>query len=136
MMKTSNNGPVKGSELFPHLTDAQGNKVKQLVAEGYEFDYDASSAANRTVMRKGYDFWVFGNDGTDEPMPKPPYKPETGITKDQDNKVWELSVMGYQGNLAKSVAAAGLVMEKGDDFWFFGLGGEIMHNPDGITIKV
>lgn len=86
MMKTSNNGPVKGSE--------------------------------------------------NKPAQKPPYNPATGLTEEQDQKLWELSNEGYLGNMEKSVAAAGLVVEKGDDFWFFGLDGSIMHNPDGITIKV
>lgn len=46
-----------------------------------------------------------------------------------DNYVWDKQ---------HSVAAAGVVLKRQSDgdFWFFGMEGEIMHNPEGITIKL
>lgn len=57
-------------------------------------------------------------------------------TKEQLDKTDELRAQGYIWNQAKSISACGVVMEKDNDIWFFGLGGEIMHNPEGLTIKV
>lgn len=44
----------------------------------------------------------------------------------------------YVWDKGRSVAAAGVVLKRDSDgdFWFFGMEGEIMHNPDGITIKL
>lgn len=45
---------------------------------------------------------------------------------------------GYKWNKQHSTAAAGVILKRDSDgdFWFFGMEGEIMHNPDGITIKL
>lgn len=60
-------------------------------------------------------------------------KDENGITEHQKEKMSEISDKGYKWNREESGAAAGVVMEKWHggkrDFWFFGLDGEIMHNP-------
>lgn len=43
----------------------------------------------------------------------------------------------YKWDKQHSVAAAGVVLKRPDgDFWFFGMEGEIMHNPDGIKIPI
>lgn len=57
-------------------------------------------------------------------------------TPEQLAKTDALRADGYIWNQQKSISAAGVVMEKGDDMWFFGLGGEIMHNPEGPTIRL
>ena len=51
-------------------------------------------------------------------------------TPEQRKKIEELMAQGYVWDKEDSVAAAGVVLKKGKDTWFFGLGGEIMHNPD------
>lgn len=62
-------------------------------------------------------------------------------TTEQLNKIDELEVQGYKWNKPHSVSAAGVVLDKGKvgdsdyDFWFFGLDGEIMHNPKGFRIE-
>lgn len=58
------------------------------------------------------------------------YIPKDPPTPEQDKKIQELWNQGYRWNKEKSIASAGVVLEKGDDLWFFGLDGEIMHNPD------
>jgi len=57
-------------------------------------------------------------------------------TPEQEAKTEELRKIGYTWDKNKSTAACGVVLTKGDDLYFFGLSGEILHNPDGITIKV
>lgn len=66
-------------------------------------------------------------------------------TSRQERKIEDLKKEGYTWDAKHSVAAAGVVLSRGkrkagsiakDDFWFFGMEGEIMHNPDGITIKL
>lgn len=61
-------------------------------------------------------------------------KPKTYMysegTPEQRAKIEELILDGYIWNEKDSVAAAGVVLDKGADRWFFGLGGEILHNPD------
>lgn len=52
----------------------------------------------------------------------------------QIEKILELEKQGYMWNREKSILAAGVVYIKGKDLYFFGLNGEILHNPDGITI--
>jgi hypothetical protein len=52
-------------------------------------------------------------------------------TQEQTDKIEVLKKNGYVWNQQESIAAAGVVMRKGKDFWFFGLDGEIMHNPVG-----
>jgi hypothetical protein len=56
-------------------------------------------------------------------------------TNAQMAKMYEVRNSGYRLNEEKSLSAAGVIMEKGDDFWFFGLDGEILHNPVGYSIK-
>src|SRR5687768_8764010 len=62
-----------------------------------------------------------------------------GGTPEQGKKIEELQNQGYKWNKEKSAAAAGVILEKREDIWFFGLGGEIMHNPDkfkeGIVLR-
>lgn len=57
-------------------------------------------------------------------------------TKEQLDKTNELLSQGYIWDREKSISSAGVVLTKGDDLWWFGLNGEIMHNPDSITIKI
>jgi hypothetical protein len=57
-----------------------------------------------------------------------PYE-QKGPTKEQNDKVEELRIDGYVWDQKDSISAAGVVMRKGEDIWFFGLEGEIMHNP-------
>lgn len=57
-------------------------------------------------------------------------------TKEQLDKIAGLKILGYKWNKAKSLSAVGVIFEKEDDLWFFGLNGEIMHNPDSLTISV
>lgn len=48
-----------------------------------------------------------------------------------------LQTIGYDWDKQHSAAAPGVILKRADgDFWFFGMQGEIMHNPDGITIKL
>lgn len=48
-----------------------------------------------------------------------------------------MGIHEYKWDKQHSAAAAGVVLKRADgDFWFFGMEGEIMHNPDGITIKL
>jgi hypothetical protein len=58
------------------------------------------------------------------------YIPKDLPTPEQDKKMQELIKQKYKWNKEKSAASAGVVLEKGNDLWFFGLDGEIMHNPD------
>ena len=55
-------------------------------------------------------------------------------TKAQVAKIEELKTQGYSFNKDKSLAAAGVIMDKGDDLWFFGLDESIEHNPEYISI--
>lgn len=55
-------------------------------------------------------------------------------TPEQQKKIEELVANGYIWNKEDSVAAAGVVLDKGKDRWFFGLSGEIIHNPDQIAV--
>lgn len=61
-------------------------------------------------------------------------KPKTYVysegTPEQRRKIEELISDGYIWNEKDSIATAGVVLDKGADRWFFGLGGEILHNPD------
>jgi len=58
-------------------------------------------------------------------------------TIEQHKKMNELINEGYQWNQQKSISAAGVILDKGEDFWFFGLSGEIEHNPQALlTIKL
>ena len=60
-----------------------------------------------------------------------------GPTKEQDEKMQSLQRQGYKWNQQKSISAAGVILEKGEDFWFFGLSGEILHNPEALlTVKL
>lgn len=56
-------------------------------------------------------------------------------TTEQLDKMEEISFQGYKWDRAKSLSSCGVVMMKGDDMYFFGLTGEIMHNPEGYVIK-
>lgn len=51
------------------------------------------------------------------------------VTPEQSKKIEELQSQGYVWNKQKSISAAGVILEKGEDFWFFGLSGEMEHNP-------
>jgi hypothetical protein len=62
-------------------------------------------------------------------------KPIFSGTPEQRKRIDELTAQGYVWDKEDSAAAAGVVLKKGEDTWFFGLGGEIMHNPQGLTIK-
>lgn len=57
-------------------------------------------------------------------------------TQEQLTKINQLRSEGYIWNKQKSISAAGVILEKGEDFWFFGLSGEILHNPEGWSIKI
>lgn len=57
-------------------------------------------------------------------------------TQEQINKIEELQQQGYKWDKQKSISAAGVVLTKGSDLYFFGLQGEIMHNPTGYSIKL
>ena len=58
-------------------------------------------------------------------------------TKEQSEKIDELIASGYSWDKEWSISAAGVVLKKSkDDFWFFGMHGEIMHNPNGDAIRV
>lgn len=57
-------------------------------------------------------------------------------TKEQDVKMTELKEKGYYWDKRMSIASAGVMLRKGIDIWFFGLDGEIMHSPEGITISL
>jgi hypothetical protein len=121
---------------YRNVTPKQDAKMKELAAGGYEFNQPYSEAFKRAVMQKDDSYWIFGIDGSMAEMIKPCHDPATGVTEEQNDKIWELGMLGYQVNEPKSISAAGLVMERGSDLWFFGLGGEIMHNPDGLHIKL
>jgi len=56
-------------------------------------------------------------------------------TKEQHEKIEELQKQGFKWNKSKSISACGVVLEKDNDIYFFGLNGEILHNPQGNTIK-
>ena len=50
---------------------------------------------------------------------------------------WLQTMYRYVWDKQHSIASAGVVMKRADgDFWFFGMKGEIMHNPDGIKITL
>lgn len=55
------------------------------------------------------------------------YNPTDGPTQAQITKIDQLRADGYIWNQRDSISAAGVVMDKGDDRWFFGLSGEIEH---------
>lgn len=55
-----------------------------------------------------------------------------GPTAEQTAKVEELKELGYTWDKEHSAMACGVVMAKGNDIWFFGLTGEIIHNPDKL----
>lgn len=57
-------------------------------------------------------------------------------TQEQHDKMHDLLCSGYTWNRIRSLCAAGVILEKGSDFWFFGLDGEIMHNPEGYAVTV
>ena len=59
-----------------------------------------------------------------------------GPTPEQDKKITEIKAQGYTWDQDMSLSAAGVVFRKGEDIWFFGLDGEVMHNPDGLHIKL
>lgn len=54
---------------------------------------------------------------------------QQGPTKEQVDKIDALKLDGYVWNQKDSISAAGVVMDKGSDRWFFGMQGEIIHNP-------
>lgn len=47
----------------------------------------------------------------------------------QLDKIAALDKLGYKWDKTMSLQAAGVVMRKGEDIWFFGLDGSITHNP-------
>ena len=56
------------------------------------------------------------------------YKPKVEApTPEQTAKTEELLAKGYIWNKQDSISAAGVVMDKDNDRWFFGLSGEIEH---------
>jgi hypothetical protein len=57
-------------------------------------------------------------------------------SKEQLEKIENIKMLGYTYDKQHSMAAAGVIFSKGNDFYFFGLEGEIMHNPKGLMIKV
>lgn len=63
---------------------------------------------------------------------------EGAPTKLQNQFIRVLQTIGYQRDKQHSAAAAGVVLKKADgDFWFFGMEGEIMHNPEPLlSIKL
>ena len=52
------------------------------------------------------------------------------MTKQQETKSHLKDIHGI--NLSLYL----LLMEKGSDFWFFGLSGEIMHNPESFKLVI
>ena len=54
---------------------------------------------------------------------------EGELSKEQSDKIVEIALQGYKLDMKDSISACGLVYKKGEDIWFFGLEGEIMHNP-------
>lgn len=54
------------------------------------------------------------------------------LNEEQSKKLHELEAQGYTFDEHMSIAACGVVMAKGNDVYFLGLEGEIMHNPDGL----
>ena len=58
-------------------------------------------------------------------------------TTEQEEKIKSLILLGYTWDKAHSVSAAGVVMRRLTDFYFFGLDGSITHNPDALLhIKI
>lgn len=59
-------------------------------------------------------------------------------TKEQIAKIDELFSQGYLWNRIRSACAAGVILEdpQSNDFWFFGMDGEIMHNPEEYSITI
>jgi len=58
-------------------------------------------------------------------------------TQEQLQKIEEIKKQGYTWNKSKSIAAAGVIFEKGEDFYPFGMDGEIEHNPKPLlSIKI
>ena len=53
-------------------------------------------------------------------------------TRAQLDKVFKLRAEGYTWDRGHSIAACGIILKKGNDFYFFGLNGEIMHNPEAL----
>lgn len=58
----------------------------------------------------------------------------TQPTPEQDRKIQELQREGYTWNKQRSLSAVAVILDKGEDFWFFGLDGSIEHNPYGIKV--
>lgn len=56
-------------------------------------------------------------------------------TEEQNDKIFQLEKQGYKLDEPTSISACGLVYVKGKDIYFFGVDGEIMHNPDGLQIE-
>jgi hypothetical protein len=58
------------------------------------------------------------------------------FTKQNDAKIQQLWRDGYYWDKQMSCSAAGVIMRKGGDIYFFGLDGEVLHNPKGFSVKV
>lgn len=82
----------------------------------------------------GHDYDAYGYFGVKSIIP-PKQKAPTDL---QNQFMNQLQREGYIWDKQHSTAAAGVVVKRQSDgdFWFFGMEGEIMHNPDGITIKL
>lgn len=50
-------------------------------------------------------------------------------TEEQTAKINKLQQDGYKWDKQMSISAAGVILRKGEDIYFFGLDGEILHNP-------
>ena len=57
-------------------------------------------------------------------------------TAEQDSKMKQLMKQGYMWDKPMSASSAAVVLRKGNDLWFFGMQGEIDHNPQITTIKL
>lgn len=61
----------------------------------------------------------------------------SGYTQEQQiAEIDKLRADGYVWNKAKSTSSAGVVLEKGDDLYYFSLDGEIMHNPQSMSFSI
>lgn len=59
------------------------------------------------------------------------------MTKEQEEQIEKLLKLGYIWDKEWSILASGVILKKSSaEFWFFGLQGEMIHNPKGITIPL
>lgn len=113
--------------VYSEGTPEQRAKIEELIADGYIWNQKDSIAAAGIVLDKGDDRWFIGLNGEILHNPHKRTKEDYLTNSAQERKIKELKEQGYDYNHNDP---KGLWLEKGNDRWFFGTHGEIVHRPE------